>query len=367
MPIGMHTPITNWTFGQTWAAAQQAEKGRVHEKGIQAQASANRLKEMNVRIAADKDAYDQSVKDTNARLAIQQEFSKQVALGNIDGKDTVALRTLLHSQGIDEANVTGLYNGDDTLAMKALKHNIDLSGKQFTLAESGVTGEYKGKESFPARMARLSNELKNKHLGVSIGSLMGMFEGKDTLGKQIFDNNAETAEKTFGLNRSKVTGKYEGVETNPAMLARINQEIQNRGLNINQANSDERIRSNKAGEEHRENVFDYGIGRDVVNDSFRDLEFKNKVSQQNVATNFANKSYDRNVFTQNRSHEAQEDQRHENNRFRNDTFNREGEQFDKAFDAGQIENNLNRNAKTALAQFQQLEKAKSMPPMDVWN
>ncbi|MBT6053669.1 MAG: hypothetical protein HOG49_43385 [Candidatus Scalindua sp.] len=258
MPIGMHTPITNWTFGQTWAAAQQAEKGRVHQKDMQTQASATRLKEINTQIEAQKAQFDISNANDLAKIEIMKSQNK-----------------FLNQLATDKFNQSG-EQFDDTHKLKE---------DQFHYATGADIRDYYHK----VKRAKKSDE---------------QFDLNDAF------RNAGMAQK------------WE--------IHKDNLGLQQDSLDQNRIQFDQNL--------------SYKENKDNVTNAFQE-----KVFGQGIT-----------------AFDSAEDQRHENNRFRNDTFNREGEQFDKAFDAGQIENNLNRNAKTALAQFQQLEKAKSMPPMDVW-
>ena len=95
-PISMQTPQVNWTFGQTWANAHQNKLAREQQTVMQKKDQSAALERLNASIKAEKEQFE--VETALKQKMFDQEFKQtsELALGQIDGVDTLANTGLKH-------------------------------------------------------------------------------------------------------------------------------------------------------------------------------------------------------------------------------------------------------------------------------
>ena len=162
-----------------------------------------------------QNAYNSDVvsAEANANATALQNVINQM---NADRAYAQANDQFNKNYGLQQAGVTGTYNGQDTLAKTT-------TAQQLALQQAGVTGNYNGQATFAKQQADLAAVQFERQFGLSVGQAIGNYEGNPTLAAQAqriqqaqfeasqtqnqnqFDRNMELQRAQLAASRAKTS------------------------------------------------------------------------------------------------------------------------------------------------------------------
>lgn len=165
-------------------------------------AYANRIGDLNAQQQAQMDSLSRAIAEAksqgelSAAMMAAQYDAKAAELGLSDRyryEDNLYRdKQAAFQNALAEAGLTGVYNGQNTLAMQQY-----LTDK--ALAEAGLTGVYNGQNTLAMQQYQTDKALAE-------AGLTGKYNGQDTLAKQ-------QADREFALSEGQLTGWYKGLPT----------------------------------------------------------------------------------------------------------------------------------------------------------